>query len=238
MLRGEWGYQGVVMTDWGANYNPVANRLLRQRHDRARGNPAQITVATTKTAPKLDVTGLPVVAETSIPAFQYHVYNVNIGGLALSPTGASTITTTVNARTDLSNVLSTITTLDAQFNPTTVRRGPYASVDAAYRDLVALLASDAFSAVQKAAVTVTPTYRTPGDSSSPVVAYTVKVRGDYATMRLGDLQRSVSRILNVASQSAPFAQLAEQQGVRGIRVGPWSPASTDPNAVPATGTGG
>ena len=38
-------------------------------------------------------------------------------------------------------------------------------------------------------------------------------------MRLGDLQRSAKRILNVVMQSRPFMQLAALQGVAGIEVG-------------------
>jgi hypothetical protein len=40
--------------------------------------------------------------------------------------------------------------------------------------------------------------------------------------RLGDLQRSAMRILNIAMQSEPFQQLAAQQGVTGIQVGPYT----------------
>ena len=41
-------------------------------------------------------------------------------------------------------------------------------------------------------------------------------------MRLGDLQRSAMRILNVAMQSAPFQELASIQGVHGIKVGSYT----------------
>ena len=41
-------------------------------------------------------------------------------------------------------------------------------------------------------------------------------------MRLGDLQRSAMRILNVAMQSAPFDELASLQGVHGINVGSYT----------------
>ncbi len=42
----------------------------------------------------------------------------------------------------------------------------------AYADVSSLLAGTALTAAQKAAITVTPTYQTAGDSSTPVVAYT------------------------------------------------------------------
>ena len=222
LLRGEWGFKGLVMSDWGGSHNPVATMYSGNDLIEPGGNPTEVAVNTKSTAPTLDVTGLPVLSETSIPAFQYHTYNLSTGGLSLSPTGAEQITTRVNAQTDLTDVLSTITTLDAQFHPTTVHRGPYATVADAYADLMSILASDALSDVQKSAITVKPTYQVPGDSSTPVVAYTITVRGDYATLRLGDLQRSVTRILTVATKSAPFAALAKLQGVKGITVGPYS----------------
>lgn len=52
------------------------------------------------------------------------------------------------------------------------------------------------------------------------------VRGTYPPLgyplRLGDLQRSAMRILNVAMQSSPFAQLAQLKGVPGVQVSSYS----------------
>ena len=45
---------------------------------------------------------------------------------------------------------------------------------------------------------------------------------DLDDMRLGDLQRSASRILNIAMQSAPFARARPIQGVHGIKVGSYT----------------
>ncbi len=102
--------------------------------------------------------------------------------------------------------------------------GPYASVDAAYKDVTTLLASNALDAGQKAGVTITDVvHATPGDDSSPVTAYTITLKGSYhVDMRLGDLQRSARRILTIAMQSEPFQQLAAQQGVTGVRVRPYT----------------
>lgn len=55
----------------------------------------------------------------------------------------------------------------------------------------------------------------------------IEITNAKATMRLGDLQRSAMRVLDVASQSAPFAQLAEIQGVSGITVSPYTSQFTN-----------
>ena len=94
----------------------------------------------------------------------------------------------------------------------------YASVANAYAGLTNLLATTALSATQKAAITITNvTHATPGDATSAVTAYTASY-----DMRLGDLQRSAMRILNIAMQSAPFGELASHQGVSGITVGSYT----------------
>jgi len=102
----------------------------------------------------------------------------------------------------------------------------YASVADAYAATTSLLASNALNNTQKAAITITDvTHATPGDDTTPVTAYTVVMKGNYPTsydMRLGDLQRSAMRILNIAMQSAPFDELASLQGVNGITVGSYT----------------
>ena len=105
-----------------------------------------------------------------------------------------------------------------------IPNAPYSSVDAAYTDATALLASSAFTPDEKAAISITHVvHATPGDSSSPVTAYTITLTGSYeVNMRLGDLQRSAMRILTIAMQSEPFQQLAAQQGVTGVHVGSYT----------------
>lgn len=59
-----------------------------------------------------------------------------------------------------------------------------------------------------------------------MVAYTVAIKGDYPAqgypLRLGDLQRSAIRVLTTASQSSAFEELAGLNGVKGIKVGPYT----------------
>ncbi|WP_329454523.1 hypothetical protein [Streptomyces sp. NBC_01497] len=46
-------------------------------------------------------------------------------------------------------------------------------------------------------------------------------------MRLVDLQRSAIRLLTTASRTESFQQLAQQHGVKGIKVGPYGKLFTD-----------
>ena len=48
------------------------------------------------------------------------------------------------------------------------------------------------------------------------------MRGRYCFCSSFSRQRSASRILDVASKSAPFESLAKLQGVKGIKVGPYA----------------
>jgi beta-glucosidase len=95
-----------------------------------------------------------------------------------------------------------------------------------------MLAGTALSATQKAAITVSNVvYQTPGDNTTPVVAYTITFKGDYSAagynMRLGDLQRSAINILNVVKQTQQFQQLASLKGVSGISVGSYTGQFSD-----------
>ena len=227
VLRGEWGFRGLVMTDWGGAHGAVDTMYSGNDLIEPGGNPDEVVAATKKVLPSIDVTGLPAYDKTSISfgTFTFTTYSTSVGSFALSAAGGQSITTTVDQHTDLTKVpLSGTTTTDASGASIFTPNAPYGTVDAAYKDATALLKSSAFDADQKAGIAITDVvHATPGDATSPVIAYTVTLKGEYRVdMRLGDLQRSAMHILTVAMQSEPFAQLAAQQGVSGIHVGPYA----------------
>ena len=228
VLRGEWGFQGLVMSDWTGTAPTGAVGPMYAGNDLIMPglNPTEVRSQLEVVPPSIDVNGFPALNTTRIPSIGYTTYTLTgLGGLSLSASGAHTFTTTVDASTDLSvTPLSTTTLYDAAFNPTTTAT-PYGTVQNAYDSIAGLLAGSALTAAQKAAVTLTPTYATPGDTGSAVTAYTVTFRGDYAStfaLRLGDLQRSATRVLTIAMQTAQFQALAAQQHVRGVRVGSYT----------------
>jgi beta-glucosidase len=224
LLRGEWGFQGLVMSDWGGSHNPVATMYAGNDLIEPGNNPTEILANLKKVTPDLDVTGLPVLTTSTYAAFGFTSNAWSLGGFTLDAAGAETISTTVDARTDLSKIQSAVTTVDASGNATTKPRGPYASVADAYADVQALLGGTALTAAQKAAITVTPT-------GTPVSAYTIALKGHYNepyTMRLGDLQRSATRILTVIMHSQPFQDLTN------VKVGAYSSEFRLSDVVTAT----
>ncbi|MDH2413112.1 glycoside hydrolase family 3 N-terminal domain-containing protein [Nocardioides sp. CER19] len=216
ILRGEWGFRGLVMSDWGGSHDATATMYAGNDLIEPGNAPQNIINAIKKQAPTIDVAGLPVYTRTVTPTRTS--WSWQFGGFTPSATGAETISTTVDGSTDLSKAPASGTaTIDAINNLTFTADPKLATVNDAYAYVTNLLAGSALTAAQKAAISVTDVvHQNPADSSSPVTSYTVVIKGGYTAtgypMRLGDLQRSARRVLTIAMQSAPFAQLAQNQG--------------------------
>jgi hypothetical protein len=229
LLRGEWGYKGLVMSDWGGSHDPVSTLYSGNDLIEPGGNPQTVINSIIKVPPTIDVNGLPVYNKTVTPTRTSYAWQFN--GITPSATGATTISTTVDGSTDLSKVpASGTTTVDAINNQVFAANPKFTSVNDAYTQTAALLVPGAagLSSSQKAGVSITNVqYATDGTT---VVAYTVVIKGNYAAaqnMRLGDLQRSAMRVLNTAMQSPQFGQLAAEQGVTGITVSPYEDQFTN-----------
>jgi beta-glucosidase len=222
VLRGEWDFKGLVMTDWGGVRAGIVDCMYAGNDlIEPGGAPVDVINATRVNPPTLDVFGLP--AYTTMSWFGQTTYSWQAGNLALSATGAEAETKVVNQTNFSGQPLSGETVFDmATFTVTVVPLAPFGSVQEAYDFVLDLLADPdvGLTPAQKAGITVTVT-----DSdlaTGEVLAYEVELKGDYRTnMRLGDLQRSATRILDIVMQSADFAALAEAEGVSGVSVAPY-----------------
>jgi beta-glucosidase len=230
LLRGEWDFQGLVMSDWNATAptGPVAPLYAGNDLIMPGLNPTEVAAQIRDVAPDLDLNGLPATVTKTYASYSFlNSATPQLGGLTLDPAGAQVFTTRVDASTDLTGTpKSQLIAYDSSLNVTTSQVAPYGTVQGAYAALTTSLAGKAFAKAPAGAITVTDVqHQVPGDATSPVTAYTVTVKGNYAPvkpLRLGDLQRSAMQVLDVVMQSTPFQQLAQQQGVRGITVAPYS----------------
>jgi hypothetical protein len=238
VLRGEWGYRGIVMTDWGANYN-VKQTVYSGNDLIMPGNtPAQIiNAAITTTDPTFDLAGLPIynyVQRTSVGnPIGAHLWKW--GTLVAGPGGSKTYSVTVDGTTDLTQIPKSgtcLTDINMQCNALTQPLATWGTVDNAYKWVMEQLDPNHpvdpitigwLTDQQRAGIKVTVNSRaTPGDDTSPVTSYTVTITGEHGLIRLGDLQRSATQVLTTLMHTSEFAQLASIQGVTGIAVQPYT----------------
>jgi beta-glucosidase-like glycosyl hydrolase len=231
ILRGEWNFHGLVMSDWGGSHGATASMYAGNDLIMPGNNPDEVINAAKKVTPAIDITGLPAYNKTiRVRNGATTVsWSWRLGNLTLTASGDQTVSTTVDAQTDLTRLPLSGTTTTTATGQTVFTADPrITSVQDAYARVLALLAPDstALTADQKAAISVTGVvHQNPADTASPVTAYTIRLRGTYPAsydMRLGDLQLSAARVLGIASQSLPFQQLAALQHVRHVTVGPYT----------------
>jgi beta-glucosidase len=212
ILRGEWGFEGVVMTDWASCSNQLGNMYGgNDLIEPGSGNINTINSLTIPTQPTWNNDGLP---RRSYAINEGGLWNWtwSFGSLAPSATGASTIVRTVNSAPSGSTVQDLYDNIYNILNPPAGNPPP----PEAY----------AFTPEERAGIVLTP--GTVDSGTGDVLDYTVTIKGDFrASMRLGDLQRSAMRILDYITQTNQFAELAEFMGVSGIVIEPYSDQFTN-----------
>ncbi len=237
VLRGEWDYHGLVMTDWGANYETKqtvysGNDLIMAG---TTSNEPILEDAVGEVGPTFDLAGLPVYhyvqrVSTGNP-IAAHLWNWNT--FVASPGGSETYSVTVDETTDLTQTPQSgrcSTFIEMECNSLTQPLAPWGTVDGAYQWVMEQLDPNHpvdpisigwLTDTERAGIQVTVNSReTPGDETSPVTSYTVSYTGEHGVIRLGDLQRNAMQVLETLTHAQQFAELAGLQGVPGIEVGP------------------
>jgi beta-glucosidase len=250
VLRGEWDFAGVVMTDWGGCGPFLDNMYAGNDLIMPGGNPASANQSILIVPPSVDVFGLPSYIHQPagmivIPGFGtmpgQESYTFSTGNFVLAAGGGVTFTTTVDASISSLQPNSGDGT-GAMFDSPPVLEtplAPFADPQAAYDHIQSILAlptsiPGTFTAAQKAGIEITNVVGT----SPNITSFDVVLSGDYyAPGRLGDLQRSALHVLQTWAQTAPFADLAQRQNVSGITVAPYSAQFDDLVSYATTAAG-
>jgi len=237
VTRGEWGFDGLVMTDWGGMRAGVTdamyagNELLMPGPGFLGGYNGEIVDALLGvTTPaniqmSIDVAGMPHFIRANNAFSGGPLYNWRFGPWRLNAGGEVFATTTVDA----ARIANQPTSGNGGFSITSnvSQRDPaFASVHAAYewvQDVIERPNAYTLSESHVAGIEVAITAGTP----DAVTEFTVTLRGNQTQMRLGDLQRSAARILHVLSNTRQFEELAGIQGADDIEVAPYTEQYAD-----------
>jgi beta-glucosidase-like glycosyl hydrolase len=193
ILRQEWGFAGMIMTDWGgARSGPMNNAYAG--NDVLSPGTAGNTVALMRTLvpyqPIWDANGLPTQAGMEQYGANpgYRSYSLNLGNIVpRSPSDGGTL---VESHVSTGNINTAQTAIDNW-------------VAAAER-------ADAWSGVPRDSIQLTPL-----DGGG----YRVDIYGwKGLAARLGDVQACALRILGLTAQTQSFGQLAEIKGIAGVEI--------------------
>ncbi|MDR1152255.1 MAG: glycoside hydrolase family 3 C-terminal domain-containing protein [Bifidobacteriaceae bacterium] len=243
ILRGEWGFDGTVMTDWGGCGSLLGNMYAGNDLIEPGGAAASVIQSLLAVEPTVDLFGLPAITANpamSFPPFFFMpaTFALSLGNAELSATGDHSRTTLVDSSIIGESLISgTVLGGGGPWGGGTVTpMSPFTSVQEAYDFVDDLMTggnplafeptdSAVLSPDQQAAITVgSETYGAGGALETFSVTFRY---GFFTPMRLGDVQRNAARILATTMRSAPFEELAAIQGVSGISVGSYTAQYSD-----------
>ncbi|MDR1427161.1 MAG: glycoside hydrolase family 3 C-terminal domain-containing protein, partial [Bifidobacteriaceae bacterium] len=215
VLRGEWGFEGLVMSDWGGVRSGALTNLYSGNDLIVPGGADNVRDVVNLILPTSAVispaNGLPTCNSTTFGAqgTGYVTYSCTLGNIVPDPTGPIQISTWVaGAPASGSNSFTGVQASIDSFAAAADREG-----------VVHWTGAPSGSIVVTALVT---------DPSGVVTDYRVDIKGVEALpLRLGDLQKSAAAILRIATQSATFAELAQLQSQSGISVSPYTAQFAD-----------